>query len=61
MILEQHKLNYKRNILCVNLGMKSSENPTLGIVSMQGSEFTERILTPLAEEKLELLIFREKI
>ena len=41
-----------------NFGMRLSENPTLGIVPMQGSEFTERILSPLEEDKFEFLVFQ---
>ena len=42
--------------LSLNFGMSLSENPTLGIVPMQGNEFTERILSPLEEDKFEFLI-----
>jgi hypothetical protein len=41
-----------------NFGMSLSENPTLGIVPMQGEEFTRRILTPLDEEQFEFLAFQ---
>jgi len=41
-----------------NFGMSLSENPTLGIVPMQGDEFTERILAPLEEDKFEFLVFQ---
>ena len=34
----------------LNFGMSLSENPTLGIVPMQGDEFTERILSPSCHE-----------
>ena len=42
--------------LSLNFGMSLSENPTLGIVPMQGQEFTERILSPLEEDKFEFLV-----
>jgi len=42
----------------LNFGMSLSENPTLGIVPMQGDEFTERILSPLEEDKFEFLVFQ---
>jgi hypothetical protein len=42
--------------LSLNFGMSLSENPTLGIIPMQGNEFTERILSPLEEDKFEFLI-----
>ncbi len=42
----------------LNFGMSLSENPTLGIVPMQGDEFTERILSPLEEGKFEFLVFQ---
>lgn len=42
----------------LNFGMSLSENPTLGIVPMQGNEFTERILSPLEEDKFEFLVFQ---
>jgi hypothetical protein len=45
-----------RNNLSLNFGMSLSENPTLGIIPMQGNEFTERILSPLEEDKFEFLI-----
>ncbi len=38
-----------------NFGMSLSENPTLGIVPMQGEEFTKRILSPLDEDQFEFL------
>ncbi len=41
-----------------NFGMRLSENPTLGIVPMQGNEFTERILAPMEEDKFEFLVFQ---
>ena len=44
------------NNLALNFGMSLSENPTLGIVPMQGNEFTERILSPLEEDKFEFLV-----
>jgi hypothetical protein len=45
-----------RNNLSLKFGMSLSENPTLGIIPMQGNEFTERILSPLEEDKFEFLI-----
>ena len=45
-----------RNNLSLNFGTRLSENPTLGIIPMQGNEFTERILSPLEEDKFEFLI-----
>ena len=33
-----------------------SENPTISIVPMEGEEFTQRLLTPLSEDKLSLLL-----
>jgi len=42
----------------LNFGMSLSENPTLSIVPMQGNEFTERILSPLEEDKFEFLVFQ---
>ncbi len=42
----------------LNFGMSLSENPTLGIVPMQGDEFTQRILAPLEEDKFEFLVFQ---
>ncbi len=44
------------NNLALNFGTRLSENPTLGIIPMQGKEFTERILSPLEEDKFEFLI-----
>ncbi|MCP4269380.1 MAG: hypothetical protein GY777_28050 [Candidatus Brocadiaceae bacterium] len=44
------------NNLALNFGMSLSENPTLGIIPMQGNEFTERILSPLEEDKFEFLV-----
>ena len=37
-------------------GVGASENPTVSIVPMQGEEFTRRMLTPLSEDKLALLL-----
>lgn len=44
------------NNYALNFGVKLSENPTLGIVPMQGEEFTKRILSPLEEDKFEFLV-----
>ncbi|MGZ8247961.1 hypothetical protein [Methylomagnum sp.] len=38
------------------LGAGASENPTISIIPMQGEEFTKRMLAPLTEEKLALLL-----
>jgi hypothetical protein len=38
------------------LGAGASENPTISIVPMQGEEFTKRMLTPLTEDRLTLLL-----
>jgi len=46
------------NNYALNFGMSLSENPTLGIVPMQGDEFTQRILAPLEEDKFEFLVFQ---
>ncbi|MFZ4699624.1 MAG: hypothetical protein ACOYMG_06200, partial [Candidatus Methylumidiphilus sp.] len=37
-------------------GIAASENPTISIVPMEGEEFTERLLTPLQESKMTLLL-----
>jgi hypothetical protein len=37
-------------------GGSVSENPTISIVPMEGEEFTQRMLTPLSEDKLTLLL-----
>ncbi|MGD0959142.1 MAG: hypothetical protein ABSB19_04975 [Methylomonas sp.] len=34
----------------------ASENPTVSIIPMQGEEFTKRMLTPMTEDKLALLL-----
>jgi hypothetical protein len=38
------------------LGAGASENPTISITPMHGEEFTRRLLTPLTEDKLSLLL-----
>lgn len=38
------------------LGLGASENPTISIVPMDGEEFTKRLMTPLSEDKLALLL-----
>jgi hypothetical protein len=38
------------------IGGGASENPTISIVPMQGEEFTKRMLAPLTEDKLTLLL-----
>ena len=37
-------------------GIAATENPTVSIVPMEGEEFTRRILTPLQESKMTLLL-----
>lgn len=37
-------------------GVGASENPTISIVPIEGEEFTRRLLTPLQESKLTLLL-----
>jgi hypothetical protein len=37
-------------------GVNASDNPTITIVPIQGEEFTLRLLTPLTEDKLTLLL-----
>jgi len=37
-------------------GVGAAENPTVSIVPMQGEEFTRRMLTPMTEDKLALLL-----
>jgi len=37
-------------------GVGAAENPTISIVPMQGEEFTRRMLTPMTEDKLALLL-----
>ena len=37
-------------------GVGAAENPTISIVPMQGQEFTKRLLTPITEDKLGLLL-----
>jgi hypothetical protein len=37
-------------------GGSISENPTISIVPMEGEQFTQRLLTPLSEDKLTLLL-----
>jgi hypothetical protein len=38
------------------LGVGAAENPTISIVPMQGAEFTKRLLTPMTEDQLGLLL-----
>jgi hypothetical protein len=38
------------------IGVSSGENPTLSLTPMQGEEFTQRLLTPLEEGKLTMLL-----
>src|SRR5262249_10801999 len=42
----------------VSVGASAAENPTLSIVPIQGREFTERVLTPMADAKFEFLVFQ---
>lgn len=42
----------------LNMGVSVSENPTLGIVPIQGEEFARRILTPMDEAKFQFLIIQ---
>jgi len=37
-------------------GIAATENPTISIVPMEGEEFTRRLLTPLQENKMTLLL-----
>lgn len=43
-------------LLVPSLGAVAEENPTISIAPMQGEEFTQRLLTPFAEQKLTLLL-----
>lgn len=38
------------------IGASAEENPTIGILPMQGDEFTQRLLTPFPDQKLTLLL-----
>jgi len=42
--------------LMPTFGGSVSENPTISIVPMEGEQFTQRLLTPLSEDKLTLLL-----
>jgi hypothetical protein len=42
----------------LNVGVSPAENPTLTIVPIQGKQFTERVLTPLEDAKLEFLVYQ---
>lgn len=42
--------------LLPSFGGSVSENPTISIVPIEGEEFTQRMLTPLSEDKLTLLL-----
>jgi hypothetical protein len=44
------------SLLTPSLGGSVSENPTISIVPMEGEEFTRRLLTPLQEAKLTMLL-----
>ena len=54
--LFEHKTDDAVNNFGLDFGMSLEENPTLGIIPMQGNEFTERILSPLEEDKFEFLV-----
>ena len=41
-----------------NVGVSAAENPTLTIVSIQGKQFTERVLTPLEDTTFEFPVFQ---
>lgn len=43
-------------LILPTLGGSVEENPTISIAPMQGDEFTQRLLTPFAEQKLTLLL-----
>lgn len=43
-------------VLMPIFGGSVSENPTISIVPMEGEEFTRRMLTPLSEDKVTLLL-----
>lgn len=42
--------------LVPTFGVAAAENPTISIVPMQGEEFTKRMLAPISEDKLALLL-----
>ena len=42
----------------LDIGASVAESPTLSIVPLQGREFTERVLQPVDESKLEFLVFQ---
>lgn len=42
----------------MTFGTSAGENPTLGIVPVQGEEFTQRILAPMGESKFGFLVFQ---
>jgi hypothetical protein len=44
------------SLLVPTFGGSISENPTISIVPMEGEEFTRRLLTPLQESKLTMLL-----
>lgn len=44
------------SLLVPSFGGSISENPTISIVPMEGEEFTRRLLTPLQEAKLTMLL-----
>src|SRR5262249_34660045 len=43
-------------LILPTLGGSTEENPTVSLTPMQGEEFTQRLLTPLPEQKLTLLL-----
>ena len=46
------------NVLNLNLGGSSAENPTFSILPVSGEEFTKRIVTPFADDSFHLLVFQ---
>ena len=42
----------------LHVGVSAAENPTLSIVPIQGQQFTERVLTPLADTTFEFPVFQ---
>jgi hypothetical protein len=47
---------FAKNFYTLNLGASVAESPTIGIVPIQGEEFTKRILTPIDEAKFDFLM-----
>jgi len=42
----------------LNVGVSVAENPTMSIVPIQGQQFTERVLTPLADTMFDFPVFQ---